>query len=139
MTKRPPPKRREPWPAFTLLAAILTGAALVCVGLLDFMGSRRGEPAYLFGPPPKAQVAPSAATAVPKPPVQTPGLEPSEKPAEKPKEAAAPRPTLKPFDEIIAASLAAAGVSDDSVLQLKGPKGRPLFEVELPSELYESV
>lgn len=129
MTKRLPPKRREPWPAFTLLAALLAAIALVSVLLLDYLNSRRGEPAFLFRRAERAAAAPAEkapqAAAV--------------KPAEKPAPAPAPEKAAKPFGEVIAASLAAAGVSEDSVLELKGTKGAPLFEVELPAELYESV
>ena len=128
MTKRPPLKRHEPWPAFSLLAAILAGTALLSVILLDYLASGRGQPTYLFPAPAKAPAA--------KIETKTP-----EKPAERPAPAAAtaPAPVVKPFGDVITQSLAAAGVSDDSVLELKGPKGRPLFEVELPGELYESV
>jgi len=126
MTKRRPPKRREPWPAFTLLTVALTAAALLSVLLLDHLSARKGGPSYIFAPAPKA--------AVPITPTR-----PGEKPAEKPAQIAASKPVIKPLDEVVAASLAAAGVSEDSILQLKGPKGRPLFEVELPAELYESV
>ena len=126
MTKRRPPKRREPWPAFTLLTVALAAAALLSVLLLDHLSARKGGPSYIFAPAPKA--------AVPITPTR-----PGEKPAEKPAQIAASKPVIKPLDEVVAASLAAAGVSEDSILQLKGPKGRPLFEVELPAELYESV
>jgi hypothetical protein len=122
MTKRHPPKGREPWPAFTLLTVILAGTALVAGVVLDYLNARKGERSYLFAPAPKA----------PAPIAERP-------PVEKPEERPAPKVVARPFDEVIAASLAAAGVSEDSILQLKGPKGRPLFEVELPTELYESV
>jgi polysaccharide deacetylase 2 family uncharacterized protein YibQ len=137
MSKRPPPKRREPWPAFTLLTAILAGTALVSVLLLDYLGARRGQPAYLFrtqAGAPGVQAKTGAKPAEPAPPA--PSGKPSERPAPQPRAA---ETGVKSFGEIIAQSLAAAGVSDDSVLELKGPKGRPLFEVELPAELYESV
>jgi polysaccharide deacetylase 2 family uncharacterized protein YibQ len=123
MTKRRTPKGREPWPAFTLLTLILAMTAVLAGLLLDYIGAARGERAYIFSP------------AAPKPPAPHVDKRPAEKPAERP----APQPVVRPFAEVIAASLAAAGVSEDSVLQLKGPKGRPLFEVELPTELYESV
>ncbi|HSA95265.1 MAG TPA: hypothetical protein VLJ16_04390, partial [Acidobacteriota bacterium] len=126
MTKRLPPKRPEPWPAFKLLAAVLGALALVAVVSLDYISARKGERAYLF----------AAALKAPAPVVPE---KPSGKPAGAAAEAPAPKPAVKPFDETVAASLAAAGVSEDSVLLLKGPKGRPLFEVELPAELYESV
>lgn len=45
----------------------------------------------------------------------------------------------KPFEDVLAASLAAAGVSEESVLRARGPKGAPLFEIELPAALYASV
>jgi polysaccharide deacetylase 2 family uncharacterized protein YibQ len=121
MTKRRPAKRRGPWPAFTLLTAVLTVGAIIAGVLLDYISARRGETSFLF---PTARVA-----AKPSP------VKPSERPYHKP--AAGPAPQT--FDEVIAASLTAAGVSEDSVLVLKGPKGQPLFEVEIPSELYESV
>ena len=123
MRKRRPPKGREPWPAFPLLTLILTATALAAGVLLDYIGAARGERSYIFS---------SAARAAPAP--YTAGG-----PAEKPKEKPAPETVIQPFDEVIAASLTTAGVSEDSVLRLKGPKGRPLFEVELPAELYESV
>jgi polysaccharide deacetylase 2 family uncharacterized protein YibQ len=126
MTKRRPPKLREPWPAFTLLTVILTALALLCGLLLDHINARKGGPSYIFAP--AAKIAAPVAQA-----------RPGEKPAEKPAQTAALKPVVKPFDEVVAASLTAAGVSEDSILQLKGPKGRPLFEVELPAELYESV
>jgi len=142
MTKRLPPKGREPWPAFTLLGAVLAAAALLAAGLLDYVNARKGEPSYLFAaalesPGPVAEKKPPKREpdVIPPKPVEIPAAKPLEKPAQAP----APRPALKPFDEVVAAGLTAAGVSEDSVLQLKGPKGRPLFEVEMPAELYESV
>ena len=122
MTKRLPPKARKPWPAFIFLTAALTAAALLAGVLLDYINARMGEPSYIFAGAPRAQAPVIEARPV-------------EKPAEKPE----PEPAVRPFEEVVAASLAAAGVSDDSVLQLKGPKGRPLFEVEIPAELYESI
>ncbi len=129
MTKRLSPKRREPWPAFTLLAVILAAIALVAGVGLDYLNARKGDRSYLFGAAPRT--APVVET-------RTAG-KPQEKPAEMPAVVQAPKPAIKPFDEVVAASLAAAGVSEDSVLELKRPKGGPLFEVELPAELYESV
>jgi len=125
MTKRLPPKRREPWPAFTLLTVVLTAATLIAGVSLDYINAQKGDRSYLFSAAAKA------------PPVVETRL--AAKPAEKPGPAQPPKPIVKPFDEVVAASLAAAGVSEDSVLQLKRPKGGPLFEVELPGELYESV
>ncbi|MGZ5468740.1 MAG: divergent polysaccharide deacetylase family protein [Candidatus Aminicenantales bacterium] len=125
MTKRLPPKRREPWPAFTLLTVVLTAATLIAGVSLDYINAQKGDRSYLFSAAAKA------------PPVVETRL--AAKPAEKPAPAQPPKPIVKPFDEVVAASLAAAGVSEDSVLQLKRPKGGPLFEVELPGELYESV
>jgi len=131
MTKRRPPKGHEPWPAFTLLTIILVAAALVAGLLLDFINSREGGPSFIFPAALKVKVPVSQARPVEKP---------IEKPAEKPPaELAAPKPVVKPFEDVLAESLRVAGVSEDSVLQLKGPKGRPLFEVELPAELYESI
>ncbi|MGZ5495280.1 MAG: divergent polysaccharide deacetylase family protein [Candidatus Aminicenantales bacterium] len=129
MTKRLPPKRREPWPAFTPLTVVLTAATLIAGVSLDYINAQKGDRTYLF----------SAAAKAP-PVVETRlAAKPAEKPTEKPGPAQPPKPIVKPFDEVVAASLAAAGVSEDSVLQLKRPKGGPLFEVELPGELYESV
>jgi polysaccharide deacetylase 2 family uncharacterized protein YibQ len=110
MTKRLPPKGRQPWPAFLLVTVSLTSAALVSSLLLDYIAARRGETSYIFAGREQA---------------------PAERPAAKP-----PRKT---FDEIIAASLTAAGVAEDAVLRTTGPKGKPLFEVEIPAELYASV
>ncbi len=109
-----------------MVTAIMLGLALLSVLLLDYLASRSGERSYIFTPVKKA-AAPISRTK----PVELP----SEKPAPEPPVKAA----VKTFEDVVAASLAAAGVSEDSVLQLKGPKGRPLFEVEIPSELYESV
>ncbi|HSQ79063.1 MAG TPA: divergent polysaccharide deacetylase family protein [Candidatus Bathyarchaeia archaeon] len=134
MSKRPLPKRREPWPAFTLLAAVLAALAILCVVWLDELNARHGQPAYIFRPPAGAG-APKAA-GIPAPPPERP----TEKyPAAAPSRPAAPQPAARPFGEVVAASLSSAGVSEDSVLELRDPKGRPLFEVELPAELYESV
>ena len=110
MRKRLPPKSRQPWPAFTLVTVALAACALFSAFLLDYIAMRKGEPAYIFAVRVKA---------------------PAGVPAEK--------PAAKPFEEVLAASLAAAGVSEDTVLVLEGPKGRPLFEVEIPAELYASV
>jgi polysaccharide deacetylase 2 family uncharacterized protein YibQ len=126
MTKRLPPKARQPWPAFTAVTVLMLGLALLSVLLLDFLASRNGERSYIFAPVKKA-AGPISRTK----PVE----QPSEKPAQEP----AVKAAVKTFEDVVSASLAAAGVSEDSVLQLKGPKGRPLFEVEMPSELYESV
>jgi polysaccharide deacetylase 2 family uncharacterized protein YibQ len=122
MTKRLPPKARQPWPAFLLVTVSLTATALISALLLDYIASRRGEPSYIFAG--RKQVP--AAYAEPRPAIGE-----AERPAGKP-----PRKT---FDEVIAAGLTAAGVAEDSVLQTKGPKGKPLVEVEIPAELYASV
>jgi polysaccharide deacetylase 2 family uncharacterized protein YibQ len=121
MTKRRPAKKREPWPAFTLLTMVLTLGAVVAGVLLDYISARRGETSFLFA---TARVAARPSPA---------------KPSERPYGQPVPGPAPGTFDEVIAASLTAAGVSEDSVLLLKGPKGQPLFEVEIPNELYESV
>jgi len=118
MTRRLPPKGRQPWPAFYLVTAVLAGTALVSFLLLDYINQRKGEPSYIFVARKKAPAAVSA-----------------EKPAEKPAEI----PAKKPFEEVLAASLAAAGISENDILQTKGPKGKPLFEIEIPAELYASV
>lgn len=110
MRKRLPPKGRQPWPAFYLVTAVLAATAVVSFLLLDYIAMRKREPSYIFAARVKA-----------------PAVVPAEKPAP------------KPLQEVLAASLAAAGVSEDTVLLLKGPKGRPLFEVEIPAELYASV
>jgi polysaccharide deacetylase 2 family uncharacterized protein YibQ len=109
-----------------MVTAIMLGLAFLSVLLLDYLASRSGERSYIFTPVKKA-AAPISRT----------------KPVERPSEKPAPEPPVKApvkaFEDVVSASLAAAGVSEDSILQLKGPKGRPLFEVEIPSELYESV
>jgi polysaccharide deacetylase 2 family uncharacterized protein YibQ len=105
MTKRLPPKGRQPWPAFLLVTVTMAATALISAFLLDFIAMRKGERSYIFVSREKAPA----------------------------------KPAKKPFEEILAASLAAAGVSEDAVLQTKGPKGKPLFEVEIPAELYASV
>ena len=125
MRKRRPSPGREPRPAFTLLTAVLIGTALVATVGLDYLSSRRSGRSYIFG------AAAEAPAAQPTPPG---------KPVEKIVPAPAPQPpAARPFDEVVAATLAAAGVSEDSTLRLKGPRGRPLFEVEIPAELYESL
>ncbi|HOW86676.1 MAG TPA: divergent polysaccharide deacetylase family protein [Candidatus Aminicenantes bacterium] len=122
MTNRRPSPGREPRPAFSLLTAILIGAALVATFGLDYLSSRRNGRSYIFRAAAEAPATPPA------------------KPAEKIVPAPAPQPAAaRPFDEVVAATLAAAGVSEDSTLRLKGPRGRPLFEVEIPAELYESL
>jgi hypothetical protein len=99
--------------------------ALAAGLLLDDLNARRGEPSFIFPPAPGT--------------VPRGGGAPAEKAAAGPADEAAPKPAVKPFDEVVAASLTAAGVSEDSMLRLKGPRGRPLFEVEIPAELYESI
>ena len=122
MRKRLLPKGHQPWPAFYLVTAVLAAMAVVSFLLLDYINLRKGEPSYIFAAGVKA-----------------PAVVPAEKPAPKPVEKPAEKPVTRPFEEVLAASLAAAGVSEDTVLLLKGPKGRPLFEVEIPVELYASV
>jgi polysaccharide deacetylase 2 family uncharacterized protein YibQ len=122
MRKRLPPKGRQPWPAFYLVTAVLAATAVVSFLLLDYISLRKGEPSYVFAARKKA-----------------PAAVPAEKPAPKPRDKPAEKPVTRTFEEVLAASLAAAGVSEDAVLLLKGPKGRPLFEVEIPAELYASV
>ena len=122
MRKRLPPKGRQPWPAFYLVTAVLAATAVVSFLLLDYIAMRKGEPSHIFAAGIKA-----------------PALVPAEKPAPTPVEKPAEKPVTRPFEEVLAASLTAAGVSEDAVLLLKGPKGRPLFEVEIPAELYASV
>lgn len=142
MTKRRPPKLREPWPAFTLLTAILAAMALVSVVCLDYLNARRGQPAYLFRP---VSSGPAPQAAPPKPAANVaagpgPAARPTEKyPEPAPPQAAAPQQAVKPLGDVVAAALSSAGIAEDSILELKGPKGRPLFEVELPAELYQSV
>ncbi len=130
MTKRLPPKDRLPWPAFTLVTVVLIAAALLAATLLDFINARQGDRAYIFTAVPKAQ-----GPIIEKRPVERPAKIPAGEPAPTQE----PKPVVKPFDDVVAESLTAAGVSEDSILRLKGPRGRPIFEVELPSELYESV
>jgi polysaccharide deacetylase 2 family uncharacterized protein YibQ len=114
MTKRLPPKGRQPWPAFILVTILLAATALISALLLDFIAMRKGERSYIFVTRERPSVGP-------------PGEEPAAKPGK------------RPFEEVLAASLTAAGVSEDVVLRTKGPEGRPLFEVEIPAELYASV
>ena len=109
-----------------MVTAIMLGLALLSVLLLDYLASRSGERSYIF-------------TTVKKAAVPISRTKPVERPSEKPAPEPPVRAAVKTFEDVVAASLAAAGVSEDSILQLKGPKGRPLFEVEIPSELYESV
>jgi uncharacterized protein len=123
MTKRLPPKARQPWPAFLLVTAAMIATAFIATILLDYIGSRRGERSYLF---------PATAPAVAAP---APGMAPSEKPEARVQEKAAQRT----IEAALAASLAAAGVADDAVLALKDAKGRPQFEVEIPAALYASI
>lgn len=125
MTKRLPPKAQQPWPAFFLVTAVLTAAALVSAVLLDFIGARRGERAYIFA---SAGKGPAVTP-------QAPGAAPSEKPEAKPEQ----RPAPKTIEEALTASLAAAGVSEDAVLPYKDAKGRPTYEVEIPASLYASI
>ena len=139
MRKRPKPKGRPLGPTFTRLTVALAACALASAVLLDYIGARRGERSYLFAVAGAVREAagktapPVAPAAPPASPYRT-GVA-SEKPAAEGPAGPAPRA----FEEILASSLASAGVSEDSVLRLKGPKGRPLFEVEIPAELYESV
>jgi polysaccharide deacetylase 2 family uncharacterized protein YibQ len=137
MRKRPQPKRRPPGPVFTLLTVVLAASAIVSVLVLDYIGARRGERSYLFS----FAAALKEAAGKTSPAAPAPGTTPYrvETASEKPGPQQAPGPAAKTFEEVLAASLAAAGVSEDSVLRLKGPKGRPLYEVEIPAELYESV
>ena len=126
MKTRRPPRGQRPWPAFVLVTAALAAAALAATALLDFIGSRRGERTYLFRA--------AAGTSAPAPAARPyAGQVPSERPGREPGGAALT------FEEALASGLTAAGVTEDSILRLKGPKGRPLFEVELPAELYESL
>ena len=124
MTKRPPPQSRQPWPAFILVTAVMAAAALLSAGLLDYITARKGERSYIFA---AAEKKPA-----PTPPAE---MKPSERPETKPAE----KPAPKTFEEALAASLAAAGVSEDAFLRLKDAKGRPQFEVEIPADLYASI
>ncbi len=134
MRKRLKPKGRPLGPTFTRLTIALAACALASAVLLDYIGARRGERSYLFAVAAAVREA-AGRPATPKPAAPYRTGVPSEKPAPEGPSGPAPRT----FDEVMASSLAAAGVSEDSVLRLKGPKGRPLFEVEIPAELYESV
>lgn len=122
MTKRPPPREQRPWPAFTLVTAALAATALVSALFLDYIGARRGERSYIFA---AAAKAPAPAYAM--------------RPSERPEAAPSGKPAPKTFEEALAASLSAAGVSEDTVLRLKDPEGNPLFEVEIPAALYASI
>jgi polysaccharide deacetylase 2 family uncharacterized protein YibQ len=129
MRKRTPLKRRpQPWPAFLLVTAVMTAAALVSTVLLDYVGARRGEKAYLFA---VAEKAPGGRAPAPGPAGQVPSERPEARPA--------PGAARKTIEQALAASLAAAGVSEDAVLALKDAEGRPLFEVEIPAALYASI
>jgi polysaccharide deacetylase 2 family uncharacterized protein YibQ len=133
MTKRLPPKGPQPWPAFTLVVVAMTVVALVATLLLDAISAGRGERSYIFSAAAKAPARATAAAPAP------PARKPEAKPTEKPEARLAEKPVPKTFEEALAASLAAAGVSEDAVLRLKDSKGRLLVEVEIPSELYASV
>ncbi len=124
MTKRPPPRNKQPWPAFTLVTAALVATAVVSTLLLDYIGARRGERAYIF-----------AVAGEPPAPLPAYQMRPSEKLAARPAGTAAP----KTIEEALDASLAAAGVSEDAILRLKDSKGAPLLEVEIPAALYASI
>jgi polysaccharide deacetylase 2 family uncharacterized protein YibQ len=128
MTKRLLPKSRQPWPAFVLVTVALTAAALLSAVLLDYLNARKGEPTYIFAAKEKGPAPAPAPPAVYE-------MTPSEKPETKPAEQPAP----KTLEEAMAAGLAAAGISEDTLLRLKDPKGRPLFEVEIPADLYASI
>jgi polysaccharide deacetylase 2 family uncharacterized protein YibQ len=132
MTKRLPPKGRQPWPAFVLVTAVMAAAALLSTVLLDYINAGKGERSYIFAAAGKAVPAAKSPEPVPPP---APKLKPSERPEEKPAE----EPVKRTFEEVLAASLTAAGVSEDAVLPLKDSKGRPLFEVEIPVDLYASI
>jgi polysaccharide deacetylase 2 family uncharacterized protein YibQ len=85
INKTPRQRGREPWPRFNQITAILLGAALVSVVVLDNINRGKGEPSYLFarrgaGPAPKVQVPPEKAVKPEMPP---------------PAEEAKPRPETK--------------------------------------------
>src|SRR5512136_977424 len=101
MTKRLPPKDRQPWPAFLLVTVVMTVTALVAAILLDYIGSLKGERSYIFAPAEKEP----AAKAAPAPAPGTIGTVPSEKPEARTQE----KPAPKTLEEALAASLAAAG------------------------------
>jgi hypothetical protein len=129
MTKSSPPKNQPPWPAFTLVTATLVAAALVSALLLDYLGARKGERAYIFA------AARKPAVPAPVPAAGPYEMRPSEKPEAKPAGKAAP----VEIGDALVAGLAAAGVSEDAILALKDPQGRPFFEVEIPAALYASI
>ena len=124
MTKSKPPKKQPPWPAFTLVTVTLVAAAIVSGVLLDYLGARRGGRSYIFAAAEKAPGPPAA---------------PRMKPSERPEPRLAGRPAPETIEEALAVSLAAAGVSEDTVLRLKDAEGRPLFEVEIPAALYAAI
>jgi polysaccharide deacetylase 2 family uncharacterized protein YibQ len=121
MTKRLPLKARQPWPAFIQVTVVLASLAVLSAVLLDWISAGKGERSFIF-PTAKRAEAPGPAPAGPA--AEAPGQAPA---------------AVKPFEEVLSASLAAAGVSEESILRLRGPKGRPFFEVEIPAELYESI
>lgn len=125
MTKSAPPKKQPPWPAFTPVTAALVATALVSALLLDYLGAKKGERAYIFAAAPKAPVSA----------IGTYEMRPSETPDVRLAGKGAPRT----IEDALAASFAAAGVSEDAILVIKDPQGRPFFEVEMPAALYASI
>jgi polysaccharide deacetylase 2 family uncharacterized protein YibQ len=109
MIRRPALQRPEPWPRFYLIAVVLAAVSLAAVLLLDFISARKGDPSFLFA----GRGTPEAVTA------EATGV--------------------KPLAEVLAASLTEAGVAESAVLRTSGPKGRPLFEVEMPAAAYPAV
>ena len=78
MTKRRPPKNRQPWPAFYIVTAALAGTAVVASLLLDYINMRKGEPAFIFAGGPQAPAAEvPAAKPAPGPPEKVPPAVPS--------------------------------------------------------------
>jgi polysaccharide deacetylase 2 family uncharacterized protein YibQ len=106
----------------------MAAAAVIATLLLDYISARKGERSYLFSAVRKEPAQPAA-------PAPAPEMKPSERPETKPAE----RPAAKTIEEALADGLSTAGVSEDTILPLKDPKGRPLFEVEIPADLYASI
>jgi polysaccharide deacetylase 2 family uncharacterized protein YibQ len=109
--KLPLKKGQEPWPAFYLITAIMVGVALVSVVTLDFINFRKGERSYFF-------------VHREKKPIPVPEVKPA---------------VEKRLVQVLEDSLAAAGISRDSITSAMGPEGEPLVGVSLPGKLYESI
>jgi uncharacterized protein len=104
-------KRREPWPAFYLIACALAAAAIISVLALDFINWTTGERSYVFRtgakkPAPAAKVQP---------------------------------PPARPLGQALEDGLIASGVARDSLRLAEAPDGLPLVEVRLPAKAYPAA